>query len=412
MQRVILHVDMNNCYASIETKLNPAYKDLPIAVCGSVENRHGIVLAKSQEAKVMGVKTGEAIWQAKQKCHGLLIVPPHYEEYLIHSRLARKIYYEYTNQIEAFGLDECWLDVTGSKDLFGGGRQIAEMIRERIKKELGITVSIGISFNKIFAKLGSDMKKPDAITEIPKGNFKSIVWKLPVEEMIGIGRATKKRLNQIGIYTLGELARTDPDLLKGLLGINGYYLWEHANGKDYRDVADRDAETEVKSIGRGITCREDLLKDEEVLCIFQELAFDVSKSLRENSFQAGGIQITIRDNKLYSRQYQCTLDMATQSSINLTKKAMELFKKRYNWEFPIRSLTIRAINLEKFGTSSQIDMFSDYKKYLKIEKLDTTIYEIKRRFGKDKLTFANLIRDIKMPKDRTDIVTLPNSMVR
>ena len=185
MKRVILHADMNNCYASIETKLNPELKGLPIAVCGSVENRHGIVLAKSQEAKIMGVKTGEVIWQAKQKCPGLLTVPPHYEEYLKHSSLARSIYYDYTNQVESFGLDECWLDVTGSVHLFGSGREIADKLRLRIKKELGITVSVGVSFNKIFAKLGSDIKKPDAVTEINKDNFKDVVWKLPVEEMIG-----------------------------------------------------------------------------------------------------------------------------------------------------------------------------------------------------------------------------------
>ncbi len=355
MKRVILHADMNNCYASIETKLNPELKGLPIAVCGSVENRHGIVLAKSQEAKIMGVKTGEVIWQAKQKCPGLLTVPPHYEEYLKHSSLARSIYYDYTNQVESFGLDECWLDVTGSVHLFGSGREIADKLRLRIKKELGITVSVGVSFNKIFAKLGSDIKKPDAVTEINKDNFKDVVWKLPVEEMIGIGKATKRKLNQIGIYNLGELAGSDPQLLKGCLGINGYYLWQYANGRDDSNVADRDSHTEVKTIGRGITCREDLLNNEEVRCVFQELAFDVSKSLREYNFKARGVQITIRDNDLYSRQYQCSLDMATQSSIHLTEKVMDLFKKRYEWYLPIRSLTIRAINLEQYFCVSETE---------------------------------------------------------
>ena len=183
MERVILHADMNNCYASIEAKLNPKLKGIPLAVCGRREDRHGIVLAKSQEAKVLGVKTGEAIWQAQLKCPNLLIVPPNYDEYLKHSRWARDIYYDYTNQVEPYGIDECWLDVSGSTHLFGKGKDIAEEIRMRIKKELGITVSIGVSFNKIFAKLGSDMKKPDAVTEIPKEDFRDKVWNLPVEEL-------------------------------------------------------------------------------------------------------------------------------------------------------------------------------------------------------------------------------------
>ena len=412
MERIILHVDMNNCYASIEAKLNPELRGLPIAVCGSTEDRHGIVLAKSQEAKVMGVKTGEVIWQAKQKCPDLLVVPPHYEEYLKHSRLARSIYYEYTNQVEAFGLDECWLDVTGSSQLFGTGREIADKIRERMKKELGITVSVGVSFNKVFAKLGSDIKKPDAVTVIAIDNFRDIVWKLNVEEMIGIGKATKRKLNQIGVFTLGELARTDLEVLKRRLGINGYYLWKYANGEDYSQVSDRDAISEIKTIGRGITCTEDLLNNEEVKCVFQELAFAVSRSLSEYDFQAGGVQITVRDKELHSRQYQCALEKPTQSSRHLAGKAVELFKERYEWHLPIRSLTIRAINLEQFGSSIQVDLFGNCEKYLRKEKLDTAIYEIRRKYGKDKATFAALMSAIKMPENRTEIVTLPNGLTK
>lgn len=207
MERVILHADMNNCYASIEIKLNPKLKGIPLAVCGRREDRHGIVLAKSQEAKELGVKTGEAIWQAQLKCPDILIVPPKYDEYLKHSRWARDIYYDYSNQVEPYGIDECWLDVSGSLHLFGNGRDIAEEIRSRIKKELGITVSIGVSFNKIFAKLGSDMKKPDAVTEIAREDFKEKIWNLPVEELLGVGKASKKKLNRLMIFTIGDLAR-------------------------------------------------------------------------------------------------------------------------------------------------------------------------------------------------------------
>lgn len=412
MERTILHADMNNCYASIEVKLNPQWKGLPLAVCGSQEDRHGIVLAKSQEAKDLGVKTGEAIWQAKIKCPDLLIVPPHYEEYLKHSRLARKIYYDYTNQVEPFGLDECWLDVTGSTHLFGRGLDIANILRKRMKEELGITISVGVSFNKVFAKLGSDLKKPDAVTEIPKDLFREIVWNLPVEELIGIGRSTKRKLNHIGIYKLGQLANVNPKILKKLLGVNGCYLWNYANGLDDSPVVDRDIEPEIKTIGRGITCTSDLMNNSEVRNVFQELSLDVSKKLREYEFQASGIQITVRDNELSNRQYQAQLKGATQSSINLTEKAMELFISKYDWSKPIRSLTIRAINLITREKIQQIYFLENYEDYQKKEKLDTAIYNIRKKYGKDKLTFASLMGDIKMPKDRTEIVTLPNMLVK
>jgi DNA polymerase-4 len=320
MERTILHCDMNNCYASIETMLHPEWEGKPLAVCGSQEDRHGIVLAKSQEAKALGIKTGEVIWQAKQKCPNLLIVPPHYEEYLKYSRLAQQIYYSYSNQVESFGLDECWIDVSGS-ELFGDGKTIADDIRSRMKKELGITVSIGVSFNKVFAKLGSNMKKPDATTVIPKEDFREIVWKLPASEMIGIGRATTIKLQRCGIHTLGDLAKTSPDFLKRLLGINGVALWNYANGRDCSKVSDYHYEAPIKTIGHGITCREDLLNEFEVKRIFQELSQDVSRRLIDNDFLATGVQITIRDNELYSKQYQ----MPTQYPLNETLHHFDSF---------------------------------------------------------------------------------------
>lgn len=304
MERVILHADMNNCYASIETKLNPKLKGIPLAVCGRREDRHGIVLAKCQEAKVLGVKTGEAIWEAQLKCPDLLIVPPNYDEYLKHSRWARDIYYDYSNQVEPYGIDECWLDVSGSIHLFGKGKDIAEEIRSRIKKELGITVSIGVSFNKIFAKLGSDMKKPDAVTEIAREDFKEKIWNLPVEELLGVGKASKKKLNRLMIFTIGDLARGDPDLIRMKLGINGVYLWNYANGRDYSSVTDKDYRAPVKSVGRGITTTEDLENNLEVYRVFRELSFVVSKSLRSYGYLAGGIQISVKNNNLFSKQYQ------------------------------------------------------------------------------------------------------------
>ena len=412
MLRTILHSDMNSCYASIEAKLNPKLKNKAMAVCGDPKNRHGIILAKSQEAKIMGVKTGEAIWHAKIKCPNLILVPPHYEKYLEFSRKARKIYYSYTNRVEPFGLDECWLDVSESLKLFGSGEEIANEIRKRMKNELGITVSVGVSFNKVFAKLGSDLKKPDATSVIKRENFKEIVWPLDISSIIGIGKSTKRKLNGIGIYTLGELAKTDVKTVKGILGINGLYLWQYANGFDDRPVKDYSYREVIKTIGNSSTLVEDLYTNEEVYNIFQILSLNVSKRLREANLSSMGIKIFIRDNNLFSYEFQALISNPTQSSIILAEKAIDLFKKKYKWNFPIRSLGLRAINLVDDKIPTQTDIFSDYKEIVKKENLDKAIYNIRKKYNKDILTFASLKNNKKFPKDRTEIVTLPNGMIR
>lgn len=412
MLRTILHSDMNSCYASIETKLNPKLKNKAMAVCGDPKNRHGIILAKSQEAKIMGVKTGEAIWQAKIKCPNLILVPPHYEKYLEFSRKARKIYYSYTNRVEPFGLDECWLDVSESLKLFGSGEEIANEIRKRMKNELGITVSVGVSFNKVFAKLGSDLKKPDATSVIKRENFKEMVWPLDISSIIGIGKSTKRKLNGIGIYTLGELAKSDVKTVKGILGINGLYLWQYANGFDDRPVKDYSYREVIKTIGNSSTLVEDLYTNEEVYNIFQILSLNVSKRLREANLSSMGIKIFIRDNNLLSYEFQAPISNPTQSSIILAEKAIDLFKKKYKWDFPIRALGLRAINLVDDKIPTQTDIFSDYKEIVKKENLDKAIYNIRKKYNKDILTFASLKNNKKFPKDRTEIVTLPNGMIR
>lgn len=412
MLRTILHSDMNSCYASIEAKLNPKLKNKAMAVCGDPKNRHGIILAKSQEAKIMGVKTGDAIWQAKIKCPNLILVPPHYEKYLEFSRKARKIYYSYTNRVEPFCLDECWLDVSESLKLFGSGEEIANEIRKRMKNELGITVSVGVSFNKVFAKLGSDLKKPDATSVIKRENFKEIVWPLDISSIIGIGKSTKRKLNGIGIYTLGELAKSDVKTVKGILGINGLYLWQYANGFDDRPVKDYSYKEVIKTIGNSSTLVEDLYTNEEVYNIFQILSLNVSKRLRESNLSSMGIKIFIRDNNLLSYEFQAPISNPTQSSIILAEKAIDLFKKKYKWNFPIRALGLRAINLVDDKIPTQTDIFSDYKEIVKKENLDKAIYNIRKKYNKDILTFASLKNNKKFPKDRTEIVTLPNVMIR
>lgn len=407
MKRVILHSDMNACYASVEAKLNPALNGIPLAVAGNPQNRHGIILAKSEEAKKEGVKTGEPIWQALVKCPNLTLVPPHYEEYLKHSKMARALYYEYTNQVEPFGLDECYLDVTGSTHLFGSGEAIADEIRNRMKEEIGLSVSIGVSFCKIFAKLGSDMKKPDAVTMIDEKNFKEKVWPLEVREMVGIGRATGNKLNKIGIFTLGDLAHAPMETLRRLLGVNGVYLWQYCNGLDVRPVVDRDHTEPIKSIGNSSTTRRDLHTDEEIFNVLQELSFSVSRRLREAGLEAMGVEVYVRNSELQSWSYATRIDMATQSSIILVRAAMDLFKKNYRWALPVRAVGIRAIHLRNVGGGSQMDMFLNHEKFKKNEDVDTALYKIRKKYGKDSVTFAALTRDIGLPSDMTEIVTLP-----
>ena len=406
MTRTILHSDMNNCYASIERKLNPSLVGKRLVVCGSVEDRHSIVLAKSYEAKAFGVKTGDSLFEAKMKCPGLVAVKPHYDEYFKFSKLAHKIYYSYTNQVEPFGLDECWLDVTGSKKLFGSGETIAHEIKERIKKELGITVSIGVSYNKIFAKLGSDLKKPDAVTVISKNDFKEIVWPLSTDAIIGIGIKTKKKLMYMNINTLGELAKADVNLLKRKLGIRGLYLWQYANGYDTSEVCDYYHRDKIKSISRGVTTKADLNSYDEVKKIFEELAIEVSKKLIEEDLKAGGVRITIRDKNLDYVSFQKVFTETSISALRLNDKAMELFKERYDFKEAIRSLTISAINLTRNTKTEQLSLFAP-KKVIKDDRLEKVFNEIREKFGSDKIGYLGLELNSKMP-EKPSVVTLPS----
>ncbi len=298
MQRAILHSDLNSFYASVEMMLNPNLRGKAVAVCGSTEDRHGIVLAKSELAKKAGIKTGMVNWEARQRCPGLIVVPPHYEQYLKYSKLTREIYLRYTDQVEPYGMDECWLDVSGSLDLYGTGMDIAQAIRNTVKEELGMTVSIGVSYNKVFAKLGSDMKKPDAVTQISETDMELLVWPLPASDLFYCGRASAKKLAAYGIHTIGDIAKTPPDFLKRRLGVNGIMLWQFANGLDSSPVAGQDFISPIKSIGHGITCTCDLVNEDEVWRVMLELAQDVGHKLRIHGLEASGVQITVKDESL------------------------------------------------------------------------------------------------------------------
>ena len=297
--RSILHVDMNNFYASVECLYRPEIRSYSVAVAGDPLNRHGIILAKNMIAKKLGVTTGEAIWEAKLKAPGLVLVPPDYKKYLRFSRLARQIYYEYSDQVEAFGLDENWIDLTNSLQyLHQEPIVIADTIRQRVKEELGVTVSVGVSFNKIFAKLGSDMKKPDATTAIPYERFKEIVWPQPVGDLLYVGRATQRKLEVIAVNTIGDLACMDVEILRCKLGKWGEILWLFANGMDTSSVRKIGEREQIKSIGNGTTCPRDLITDQDVKLVFTVLAESVAARLRDCGLKCQGVQIFLRDNRI------------------------------------------------------------------------------------------------------------------
>lgn len=406
-KRAILHCDMNNFYASVECMLNPSLCDKAIAVCGSVEERHGIVLAKNYKAKAFGVSTGEAVWQAKQKCPDLTIVQPHYGQYMKFSQFAREIYGRYTDQIEPYGMDESWLDISGS-GCMGAPLEIAEEIRQTVKFELGLTISIGVSFNKVFAKLGSDLKKPDAITVIPRESFREQIWNLRASEMIGVGRSTERTLLCYGIRTIGDLANASDELLHSRLGKNGLALKRFANGQDISPVKRTDYQMPVKSVGHGTTTMQDLENSAEVWPVMLELVQELGTKLRKYRKKASGISISIRDNELHTKEWQCKLDYPTQSPSLVAQAAFALFQNTYRWERPIRSVTVRAIDLLEDDCPIQLNAFFDPHRTAKKEKLDEVIEDIRRRFGKNAIRNAVLLQNIKLAAERPqELITMP-----
>lgn len=410
MERAILHSDLNCFYASVEMMLDPSLRGKAVAVCGSTEDRHGIVLAKSEKAKKAGIKTGMVNWEARQLCKDLIIVPPQYDQYLKYSKLTQAIYQRYTDLIEPFGMDECWLDVTGSEMVCGNAMAIAEDIRRSVREELGLTVSIGVSYNKIFAKLGSDMKKPDAITEISSDNYREKVWPLDCSEMIYCGRATTAKLGKYGIRTIGDVAHTDPEFLRRQLGVNGLALWRYANGMDTSRVMHKDFISPVKSVGHGITCVSDLENEEEVWKVILSLCQDIGHRLRLHELSARGVQIAVRGKDLLGSQFQCKLPFKTQLPSEIGATAFRLFQERYHWGSKVRAITVRAIDLVPQNEADQLSMFVDTERLTRREKLEDAIEELRGRFGKHAITYGILLGNLKMPNDGRDSVKMPGMM--
>lgn len=381
MERVILHIDMNNFYASVETLYDPSLRDIPMAVGGDKERRHGIVLAKNMLAKAKGVKTAEALWEAERKCPGIKFVPPHFDRYAKYSRLAKAIYAQYTDMVESFGLDECWLDVTGSQALFGTGREIAEEIRQRIKDELGLTVSIGVSFNKIFAKLGSDYKKPDAVTEFTPENYKNFVWPLPVSELLFVGRSTAQALQKYGLSTIGDVAAADPLLLERLFGKNGRQLYQYANGADASPVAHIGDVEEVKSVSNSTTAVHDLRDDGEIRAELYMLSESVARRLRQKGLCGCNVQLSVRKYNLESYQRQTRLPSPVADSERIFQAAYALFKAHHTGE-SIRSLGVRVASLQPLD-EVQCSLFEEDAAGLRRQKLESAVDLLRVKYGGD-----------------------------
>ena len=379
--RVILHSDINCCYAAIEHLHHPELDGKPLAVGGDPESRHGIVLTADYIAKKYGVKTGMALWQAKQLCQEITFVSPRMDLYLRFSRMAHEIYAEYTDLQEAYGIDESWLDVTDSATIKGDGYSIAKEISNRMKSELGITVSIGVSFNKIFAKLGSDYKKPDAITTMYTDEFQTKAWNLPVGDLLYVGRSTNQKFAKLGIRTIGDLARTDESILVSQLGKMGSVLWAFANGYDDSPVRKENAHAPIKSVGNSTTTHRDLVNDEDVKIIMYVLAESVAARLRENGFRCRVVEISIRDKDLFSFTRQRKISNATNITEEIAVEAYKLFKENYNWRKPIRSVGVRGADLVNDNYWEQIDLFCDFQMREKQMKMDAAVDDIRRRFG-------------------------------
>ena len=393
-ERIILHSDLNNFYASVECLYHPEYRGKPLAVLGDPEARHGIVLAKNYEAKSRDVRTGDPKWMAEQKCPGIVFVPPHYDLYMKHSRLVRQIYSEYTEQLEPYGLDECWLDVTGSTRLFGSGEEIADKIRKRVKSELGVSVSVGVSFNKIFAKLGSDLKKPDATTVIECDRFKEVVWPLPVKELLYVGRATHNKLKRRGISTIGDLANANPESLKFWLGKMGIVLWQFANGLDTSPVSNIGAKSLIKTVGNSTTAPRDLISDEDIRIILTVLCESVSARLREYGFICRTVQLGIRDNELEWIERQGKLEIPNRTAKSIFELSFALYKKHANGR-PVRSLSVRACDLEPVDFM-QLSLLPEARRLEKQEELESVVDGLRSRFGHFSVQRGIMLTDRKL----------------
>ena len=391
--RVILHCDLNCFFASVELLSHPDLRDIPTAVCGDPASRHGIILAKNEPAKRLGIQTAETIWQAKKKCPGLVLLPPHHGLYREYSRRVNTIYEQYTDLVEPFGIDESWLDITGSMHLFGGDpKAIADALRRRLRQELGLTISVGVSFNKVFAKLGSDYKKPDATTVISRENWQDIVWPLPVGDLLFVGRAAGRVLHQYGVETIGQLAACSPQMLETLLGKLGLQLHEYANGLDGSPVRPAGQQEPVKSVGNGTTFPKNLTRWEEVQRGLAVLSDSVAMRLRQQGLYCGGVSVSLRNAQFRTMSRQMQLPAPTHLMKDIWQAAMELTRRLWKAPEPGRLLPGPALYITDSADSfQQLDLLEApvvTQQQEKQEKLERTMDAIRGKYGRGSISFG------------------------
>lgn len=406
-ERVILHSDMNNFYASVECRYHPELRGRPMAVCGNPELRHGIVLAKNEEAKRFGIQTGEPIWQAVRKCPEIVFAEPHYDLYTAYSKMAKEIYKGYTDQVESFGLDECWLDVSGSTKLFGKGKVIAEEIRKKIRAELGVTVSVGVSFNKIFAKLGSDLKKPDAVTEIDKEDVKARIWPMPVGSLLYVGSSTRNKLAKYGIFTIGELALSKVEFLRYILGKSGVMLWNFANGYDLSPVSAAGMKRQIKSIGNSTTTPRDLTCEEDVKITLYLLCETVAARLRKQDFVCGTVQLSLRDCELFKYERQGGLQIPSANAKDLFQKVFSLYREA-KVARPLRSLGVRACGLSE-REYVQLSLLPEEQKMHRQDRLERAVEHVRDRYGQNSIQRGIMYTDPSLSRLNSDDDRFTNS---
>ena len=390
MERFIMHSDINHCYAQIHEMMYPELKKIPMLIGGSEEKRHGIVLAKNLLAKSYGIKTAQTLRDAKKLCPHVLIIPPDYDLYQYYSKKVKDIYREYSDKVESFGIDEAWVDLSYSTKLFGKAEDIAKEIQNRVLNEIGLTISIGLSFNKIFAKLGSDLIKPSGFVVIGKDNFKEKIFSLAVEKLLNVGNATKSKLNNINVFTIGDLANASLEKINKLLGKNGNMLWAFANGLDYSEVNHQNFIRKPKSIGNGITSVKDIENNTQLKIVFQVLVESVASRLKDIQLQARVIKINIRSSDLTSFSRQTTLDCATNTSSVVLKAVMELANDDKTFAMPVRSIRIVASKLSLDNNTTQLNLFYDADYFIKEKKVDETIDKIRKKFSFEVIKRANV----------------------
>ena len=381
MKRIIFHIDQNCYFASVEMISRPELKDVPMAVAGDAKVRHGIILAKNEPAKKYGIKTAEAIWQAQAKCPDLVLVDAHHEKYEFYSKKLREMYSEYTDRVEPFGLDECWLDMTGIVSDYEEAEEIALEIRNRVKEEFKLTCSVGISFNKVFAKLGSDYKKPDATTVFSDTNWKEKIWPLPVSDLLFVGKHTADKLSKINVKTIGDLAAADGEFISRYLGKAGVVLWEYANGMDNAPVAESGYKRIPKSVGNSTTTAEDMTSDREIERTLHMLSESVAGRLRKHGLKGTVVQITVRDRDLGIYEKQGILYRATDDAKDIYKAANDLFKGSYDWNKGVRSIGVRCTKLVRSDSGEQLSLFAEAQRSERDDRLNKAIDDLNRRYG-------------------------------